>query len=69
MLIFYSTYSNIYVWIKKILDNISKKIRVIHNVSQRELAKNVGVDFTYFSKIENGKLEPPAEDTIKKLAD
>lgn len=46
-----------------------KKIRVIHNVSQRELAKNVGVDFTYFSKIENGKLEPPVEDTIKKLAD
>lgn len=72
MLIFYSTYSNICIWIKKILDNISKKKkkkRVVHNVSQRELAKNVGVDFTYLSKIENGKLEPPAEDTIKKIAD
>lgn len=27
-------------------------------LSQRELAKKVGVDFTYISKIENGKLEP-----------
>ena len=43
-----------------------KKIRLTHNVSQRELANNIGVDFTYLSKIENGKLEPPAEDTIKK---
>ncbi len=46
-----------------------KKIRVAHNISQRELAKNVGVDFTYLSKIENGKIEPPAEDTIKKIAE
>ena len=46
-----------------------KKIRLTHNVSQRELANNIGVDFTYLSKIENGKLEPPAEDTIKKIAD
>lgn len=46
-----------------------KKIRLAHNVSQRELANNIGVDFTYLSKIENGKLEPPAEDTIKKIAD
>ena len=46
-----------------------KKIRIAHNISQRELAKNIGVDFTYLSKIENGKLEPPAEDTIKKIAD
>lgn len=45
-----------------------KKIRLAHNVSQRELASNVDVDFTYLSKIENGKLEPPAEDTIKKIA-
>lgn len=46
-----------------------KKIRVSHNISQRELANNIGVDYTYLSKIENGKLEPPAEDTIKKIAD
>lgn len=46
-----------------------KKIRLEHNISQRELADNIGVDYTYLSKIENGKLEPPAEDTIKKIAD
>lgn len=53
---------------EEIFGQYLKKIRLAHNVSQRELAKNIGVDYTYLSKIENGKLEPPAEDTIKKIA-
>ncbi len=37
-------------------------------LSQRELAERVGIDFTYLSKIENGRGEPPSEAVIKKLA-
>ncbi|MBQ6758504.1 MAG: helix-turn-helix domain-containing protein [Selenomonadaceae bacterium] len=38
-------------------------------MTQSELAESVGVDFTYISKIENGKsLRTPAESTIRKLA-
>jgi transcriptional regulator with XRE-family HTH domain len=36
-------------------------------MSQRELAKEVGVDFSYISKIENDRLSPPAADTIVKI--
>ena len=36
-------------------------------LSQRELAKEVGVDFSYISKLENGRLPPPAADTIVKI--
>ena len=38
------------------------------NVSQRQLAEWVGVDFTYISKIENEILAPPSEETIQKMA-
>lgn len=37
--------------------------------SQRKLASEVGVDFTYISKIENGVLPPPSEETILKMAE
>ncbi len=33
-------------------------------VSQRELAERIKVDFSYISKLENGRLPPPAADTI-----
>ena len=36
-------------------------------LSQRELARRIGVDFSYISKIENGRLPPPAADTIVKI--
>ena len=32
------------------------------------MAKIIGVDFTYISKIETGALEPPSEDVIKKIS-
>jgi len=37
-------------------------------ISLRELARRVGIDFTYLSKIENGKVAPPSDEVIEKLA-
>ena len=45
-----------------------KEIRRAQKISQRELAKIVGVDFSYISKIENDRMPPPAADTIIKLS-
>lgn len=37
--------------------------------SQRELAKRLGLDFTYLSKLENNRADyPPKEDIIRALA-
>ena len=33
-------------------------------ISQRELAERVGLDFSYISKVENGRVPPPAADTV-----
>jgi len=46
-----------------------KSLRIEKRITQRDLAEKVGVDFTYISKIENGKLEnTPSVDTITKIA-
>ncbi len=45
-----------------------KAVRKRKKISQRELAKRVGVDFTYISKIENGIMPAPSEETIRKIA-
>jgi transcriptional regulator with XRE-family HTH domain len=37
-------------------------------LSQRELAQQAGIDFTYLSKIENGRVDPPGEATMRALA-
>jgi HTH-type transcriptional regulator, competence development regulator len=37
-------------------------------LSQRELAARTGLDFSYISKVENGRLPPPAADTIVALS-
>lgn len=36
-------------------------------LSQRELAQRANLDFSYISKVENGRLPPPAADTIVLL--
>ena len=46
-----------------------RKLRKQAGFSQRELADNVGVDFTYLSKIENGVMPPPSEKVILRLAE
>lgn len=38
-------------------------------MSQRELAKCVGCDFSYISKVENGRVPPPAADTIVRICE
>lgn len=36
-------------------------------LSQRQLAERAGVDFSYISKLENGRLPAPADDTVVRL--
>ncbi|HEY9695641.1 MAG TPA: helix-turn-helix transcriptional regulator [Oculatellaceae cyanobacterium] len=48
---------------------IIRQARKGKELSQRELAKLVGVDYTYLSKLENDHAGyPPSEDVINKLA-
>ena len=46
-----------------------KELRRSKEVSQRELANRVGVDFSYISKIENDRMSPPAADTIERICE
>jgi transcriptional regulator with XRE-family HTH domain len=46
-----------------------RELRRSKGVSQRELAGEVGVDFSYISKLENDRLPPPAADTIVKICE
>lgn len=45
-----------------------RDLRKQKNISQRDLAARVGIDFTYLSKIEGGRLAPPSEDVIRHIA-
>lgn len=45
-----------------------RELRKQKNISQRDLAAQVGIDFTYLSKIEGGRLAPPSEEVIGHLA-
>lgn len=45
-----------------------RQIRKGLGISQRTLAEASGIDFTYLSKIENGRMEPPSEDVIRRIA-
>lgn len=44
-----------------------RTIRQQAGLSQRELAQRAKLDFSYISKVENGRLPPPAADTIVLL--
>lgn len=37
-------------------------------ISQRDLARQTGIDYSYISKLENGTTPPPAEETILALS-
>ena len=46
-----------------------RQLRRAKGVSQRDLAKRVGVDFSYISKMENDRLPPPSADTVLKICE
>ena len=45
-----------------------RTLRKEAQLSQRDLAEKVGVDFTYLSKIENARIAPPSETVLKSIA-
>ena len=45
-----------------------RELRRVARLSQRALAERVGIDFTYLSKIENGRVEPPSEGVLQRIA-
>ena len=48
-----------------------REIRKDRNLTQRELAERVGINFTYLSRVENDRLDDeqtPREDTLQKIA-
>lgn len=49
--------------------NKIRALRKLAGLTQRELAEKVGIDFTYLSKIENGIMVPPSEETINKMSE
>lgn len=48
--------------------SIVRGAREAKGISQRELAKAVGINHTYISKIESETMGPPSEDTIVAIA-
>ncbi len=49
-----------------------RELRTAQELTQRDAASRAGIDFTYLSKIENGKLDRsdyPSEKLIRKLAE
>lgn len=45
-----------------------RELRKEKDISLRDFADMVGIDFTYLSKIENGKVDPPSEEKIRDIA-
>jgi HTH-type transcriptional regulator, competence development regulator len=45
-----------------------RQLRKERKMSQRGLADRVGIDFTYLSKIENNRADPPSDEVIRKMA-
>jgi HTH-type transcriptional regulator, competence development regulator len=45
-----------------------RQLRKEKDKSIREFADQIGIDFTYLSKIENGKVDPPSEEKIRLMA-
>ena len=49
--------------------SLLRRLRKEKRITQRRMAELVGIDFTYISKIENGTMDPPAEDKIIRMAE
>jgi transcriptional regulator with XRE-family HTH domain len=46
-----------------------QELRRYSGLTQRQAAEKLSIDFTYLSKLENSRGEPPGEDTIRGLAE
>lgn len=46
-----------------------RELRKQLGISQRELADQSGINFTYLSKIENDRMDPPSEKVIRRMAE
>jgi transcriptional regulator with XRE-family HTH domain len=52
-------------------ETFGKRIQTLRRergLTQRQVAADLGIDFTYLSKLENDRGEPPGEQTVRKLA-
>jgi transcriptional regulator with XRE-family HTH domain len=45
-----------------------QRLRREQGLTQRQLAGELGLDFTYLSKVENDRGEAPGEETVRRLA-
>jgi len=45
-----------------------RELRKLKDISLRDFAERIEIDFTYLSKIENGKVYPPSEKKIVAMA-
>lgn len=45
-----------------------QQLRRDRKLTQRAVAEKLHIDFTYLSKLENGRGEPPGEETVRGLA-
>lgn len=45
-----------------------QRLRRLHDLTQRQLASELGIDFTYLSKLENDRGEKPSEKIVRELA-
>jgi len=48
--------------------NRVRELRKAKGLTQKDLAASVKLDFTYISKVETGKADPPGEDVVRGLA-
>jgi HTH-type transcriptional regulator, competence development regulator len=44
-----------------------QRLRRESGLTQRTVASQLGIDFTYLSKLENDRGEPPGEETVRRL--
>jgi HTH-type transcriptional regulator, competence development regulator len=46
-----------------------RELRKEAGMTQRDVAANLGIDFTYLSKLENDRGETPGEKTVRRIAE
>ena len=67
--------SRLSIQVNSVMTTVGERIRELrkqNNLTQRELARKIGMNFTYLSKIENDRLDDeqtPREDTLRTIAD